>query len=85
MRFPDAREPLEAWYHVVHKGRFSSHHEIKQVFGNASILRDGIVVFNIGGNKYRLAVHMRYDIGIAFVKGVMTHREYDEWTIARKK
>jgi len=29
---------------------------VKAAFGNASILKDGRVVFNIAGNKYRLVV-----------------------------
>jgi mRNA interferase HigB len=74
---PDAKEPLQAWYHVVRKRSFASPHEIKAWFATASMLGDGIVVFNIGGNKYRLVVHVRYDIGIVFVKRVLTHREYD--------
>ncbi len=85
MKHPDAKAPLEACYHIVRKRTFSSSHEVKELFGTASILRGGLVVFNIGGNKYRLVVHMRYDLGIAFIKEVMTHREYDAWTAARKK
>lgn len=84
-RFPDAREPLEAWYHLVLRRSFVSPHDVKELFRSASILKDGIVVFNIGGNKYRLVVHIRYDLGIVFIKEVMTHPEYDDWTAARKK
>jgi mRNA interferase HigB len=79
-RHPDAKEPLEAWYHVVRKQSFASPHEVKAIFGTASVLGDGTVVFNIGGNKYRLVVHVRYDIGIVFIKRVLTHSEYDDQT-----
>jgi mRNA interferase HigB len=34
-------------------------------------------VFNIGGNKYRLVVDMRYDLGRIYIRHVVTHREYD--------
>jgi mRNA-degrading endonuclease HigB of HigAB toxin-antitoxin module len=30
---------------------------VKSHFGNASVLKDGRVVFDIGGNKYRLAFY----------------------------
>jgi mRNA interferase HigB len=76
----DAKEPLESWYHLMRQGRFVTPHEIKAVFATASFLRDGIVVFNVGGNKYRLITHVRYDIGIVFIKWVLTHGEYDELT-----
>jgi mRNA interferase HigB len=38
---------------------------------------DNRVIFNIGGNKYRLVVHVNYDFRIVYVKFVGTHGEYD--------
>lgn len=35
------------------------------------------VVFNIGGNKYRLVVQMHYQAQIVWVKFLGTHAEYD--------
>jgi mRNA interferase HigB len=35
-------------------------------------------VFNIAGNKYRLVVEMQYRAGIAWVKFVGTHAQYEE-------
>jgi mRNA-degrading endonuclease HigB of HigAB toxin-antitoxin module len=46
-------------------------------FGTADFRRNGIVIFNIGGNKYRLVAHFRYDIGFVYIKHVVTHTEYD--------
>ncbi|MHC5732109.1 MAG: type II toxin-antitoxin system HigB family toxin, partial [Nostoc sp.] len=34
--------------------------------------------FNIKGNKYRLIVHVRYDISIIFIRFVGSHAEYDK-------
>jgi len=79
-QYPDVREPLEAWYHIIRQRTFETPHELKALFATASLLRDGLVVFNIGGNKYRLIVHVRYDLRIVFIKWVVTHREYDELT-----
>jgi len=38
-------------------------------------------VFNIGGNKYRLAVSINYQSGCIYVGHVMTHEEYsrEDW------
>nr|WP_232225055.1 type II toxin-antitoxin system HigB family toxin [Dactylococcopsis salina] len=52
--------------------------DIKRVYANASILPNNRVVFNIKGNDYRLIVHVRYDIGIIFIRFVGTHQEYDK-------
>ena len=35
------------------------------------------MVFNVGGNKCRLVVEMHYQAGIAWVKFVGTHAQYD--------
>ena len=49
----------------------------KADFRTASILKDGRVVFNIAGNKYRLVTSINYPYGIVFVKFVGTHKQYD--------
>lgn len=76
-RFPDAKEPLESWYHLMRHREYQSPNQLKAEFGTASLLGEGHTVFNIRGNTYRLLVHIRYDLGIAFVKRVLTHDEYD--------
>ncbi len=40
-----------------------------------------IVVFNIGGNKYRLITAIHYNRGLVFTLMVLTHAEYgqEEW------
>lgn len=35
------------------------------------------MVFDVGGNKFRLVVDIRYDLGRIYVHCVLTHTEYD--------
>lgn len=51
--------------------------ESKSSYGNASIIGDNRVVFNIKGNDYRLVDKLHYNRGIVYVRFVGTHREYD--------
>ena len=37
-----------------------------------------LVVFDIGGNKYRLIAYIRLEKQIVSIKAVLTHREYDK-------
>lgn len=75
--YADAREPVLAWYRHVGQADWSSPAEVKADFGSASILRDGRVVFNIGGNKYRLVVWINYAYRVVYVRFIGTHAEYD--------
>lgn len=51
--------------------------EVQADFASASTVHN-CVVFNIGGNKYRLATRIVYPSQKIFVLTVMTHEEYDE-------
>ncbi|MEX5339875.1 type II toxin-antitoxin system HigB family toxin [Pseudomonas sp. I2] len=74
----DAKAPLESWHDMVLKAIWRTPRDVKSQIGNASICGNNRVVFNIGGNKYRLVVEMQYRAGIAWVKFVGTHKRYDE-------
>lgn len=75
----DSEGPLRAWYtHVNDKSvAWQSWSEVKADFASASIVGN-CVVFNIGGNKYRLVTRILYPSRKVFVLKVMTHEEYDE-------
>jgi len=73
----DSREPVLAWYRRVLAADWASPAEVKNDFGNASILQDGRVVFNIAGNKYRLVVWVNYAYRIVYVRFLGTHTQYD--------
>jgi len=50
----DAEQPLPTWVRAVKSARWADPPAVKRMFGSADILRDGGVVFDIGGNKYRI-------------------------------
>jgi len=73
----DAEQPLKAWYKEAEKAVWKNPHDIKNNYATASLLGNRRVVFNIGGNKYRLVVALRYDLGIVYIRFVGNHKEYD--------
>ena len=76
--YMDAKEPTLAWYrHALH-AEWKSPADIKQDFGNASILKDGRVVFNIAGNKYRLVVWINYAFSVVYIRFIGTHTDYEK-------
>ena len=77
-RYSDAKDPTLAWFRHTLKADWVAPTEVKQDFGNASILKDGRVVFNIAGNKYRLVVWINYGYRVVYVRFICTHKQYDE-------
>lgn len=75
---PDAREPLQAWYHDALQATWADPADVKARYRNASILAGNRLVFNVKGNRYRVVVAVHYDKGIVFIRFVGTHREYDQ-------
>ena len=73
----EAEQPLRVWFQEAEKASWSGPHEVKAQYPTASILKRGRVVFNIGGNKYRLVAAIRYEKGIVFTRFVGTHAQYD--------
>ena len=74
----DAVEPTLAWYQFALRADWSTPQAVKQDFANASILKDGRVVFNIAGNKYRLVVWINYTYRVIYIRFIGTHADYDK-------
>jgi mRNA interferase HigB len=75
----DSEGPLRAWYtHVSHRSvAWRSWGDVRANFGTASPVGN-CVVFNIGGNKYRLVTRILFPSQKVFILRVMTHEEYDD-------
>jgi mRNA interferase HigB len=74
----DAEQPLRTWVSVVRAAEWSRPTDVKAMFRSADILANDRVVFNIGGNKYRLIVAVHYRGRRVFVRFIGTHAEYDK-------
>jgi mRNA interferase HigB len=89
-RHPDSRAPLVAWIKEVEGSRWQAPADVRRRFATASFVGDK-VVFNIGGNKYRLVVRFRYAdskrkpplYGIALVLFIGTHWSYDDVDVTK--
>jgi len=76
-QYRDAEGPTLAWYRDVLSADWSKPSDVKAQFGNASILQDGRVVFNIGGNKYRIVVWINFPYRVVYIRFIGTHKQYD--------
>lgn len=73
----DAEQPLKTWFSEANSAIWRTPADIKARYNTASFVADNRVVFNIGGNKHRLVVHVNYDLGTVLIKFVGSHAEYD--------
>lgn len=74
----DAEQPLKAWFAEVSRAEWWSMAEIKARNRHASVVDAERVVFNIGGNKYRLVVKVWFPGQTVWVQFLGTHRAYDD-------
>jgi mRNA interferase HigB len=82
-QYRDAEGPTLAWYRDVLKADWSKPSEVKRQYGNASILKDGRVVFNIAGNRYRIVVWINCPYRVMYVRFISTHEQYDRMDAQR--
>ena len=78
MHFAGAKEALETWYRVCKKAASSNFNEVRKAYPSADIVGDDRMVFNIKGNKYRLAARFSFRYKVIQVKWIGTHARYDE-------
>ena len=74
---PDAETTLNDWYHVAQRAEWKNLAQVRSLFPHADLVEDGRLVFNMGGNKYRLIVFIHYRFQIIYIKEVLTHADYD--------
>lgn len=81
-KYAVAKMPLLIWHDEFSKYNFKNFNELKQVYGNASIINNERVVFNIKGNDYRLVVSINFIQAACYVIWFGTHKEYDKIDVA---
>ena len=78
-RHPRAAVALDAWYRLMKRAEPCNHGALKALFNSADRVGK-YYVFDIAGNRYRLVAAVQFNRGKVFVREVMTHAEYDEWS-----
>ncbi len=77
-KYPIAETQLLVWFNEFSKLEFGNFNELKKNYGNASIVNNNRVVFNIKGNDFRLVVSVNFIQAACYVIWFGTHKEYDK-------
>ena len=71
----EARNVMDRWYRVAKRATWVSFAEVRQSFNTADFVAP-FVVFDIGGNKYRLIAEINFSRRVLFIRSILTHQEY---------
>jgi mRNA interferase HigB len=75
-KYPDGKKPLLRWFKTMNQTAFKDFNALRLVFSSADKVGD-LVVFNIGGNNYRLIASVHFNRKKVYIRHVLTHKEYD--------
>ena len=76
-KHPGTRASLAHWTSVVKAASWSDVSQVQASFSKAKALNGERVRFEVAGGDYRMIVAFDFRRGIAFVKFIGTHAEYD--------
>jgi mRNA interferase HigB len=76
-----AKSSLSAWLQDAKDSEWKTPQDVKNRYNSADFLSGDRIIFNIGGNNFRLVVIVRYQNGIVMIDRVGTHAEYDKWKL----
>lgn len=74
----NARKPFQTWLEVTRGADWTTFADVRNTFGSADYVSP-FVVFNIGGNNFRLVTIVKFENRRVTVARIMTHAEYDRW------
>ena len=76
-RNPDAESPLRTWYQTVRAAGWTCFANVRRTYAAADLVGNK-VVFDIGGDKYRLIAVIDYEGHKVFARHVLSHKDYDK-------
>lgn len=74
---PESETSMIQWILTVREADWHLFSDIKKTFNSADIYKQ-CVVFNVGGNHYRIIAMVEFQKHIVFIREVLTHKEYDK-------
>jgi mRNA interferase HigB len=75
-----ARVPFAEWLEKVQAAQWSNLVDLKRTFNSADYVK-AFVIFNVGGNNFRVVAEVVYSERIVRIAKVGTHAEYDGWKL----
>lgn len=83
IQYPDAAEAITKWFIEVSTSDWANLNEMRNTFNSVDYYGDGLYIFNVMGNHYRLIVRIIFKTRTIFIRFFGTHTEYDRLNISQ--
>lgn len=70
------QKAMREWIAIVRKSDWASFADIRSTFNHSDVFGK-CIIFDVGGNKYRIIAKGAFGIKALFIRAVLTHAEYD--------
>jgi mRNA interferase HigB len=77
-RGSEAAGQLRSWYHEAGKAQWNNPQHLQSSYPKARPVGQGVVIFNIKGNHFRLVTRINYQTAVVSIEWIGTHTEYDK-------
>lgn len=67
---------LTEWLKNVKLADWNNFSELRNTYNHADVYKC-CVIFDVGGNKYRVIAKIKYEYKIVYIRYVLAHHEYD--------
>jgi mRNA interferase HigB len=76
-KHPESERALTDFYGKIKQCSSLNIAELRQTFPSADSVGD-CIVFNVGGNNYRVIVHLDFEVQTVWIRFILSHSEYDK-------
>lgn len=76
-KYPRAKGPMDRWYRAVAGAEWHEFADVKKTFNSCDQVGSK-VVYNVGGNHFRIVTLIDYESQRVYIRAVLDHKEYDK-------
>ena len=76
--YPKSADPILRWYLLTKDSSWANFAEMNKTFPGTDSAGNGLYIFNVGGNKFRIIARIIFKVRTVFIRFIGTHKQYDK-------
>ncbi len=77
-KYPKSADAILRWYLLTKDSSWANFAEMKKAFPSVDSVGNGLFVFNVGGNKFRVIDRIFFSVRTVYIRFIGTHKEYNK-------